>query len=110
MITQAGEQTIVFNPTVLSESATQMDTLRRRFQDCIERIDFLAVHVMTWSGESAEVYREKMAVLHQRSQTCVQKWQIMIRSLEAAANIQRITENTAIQQAESLPTNGVFLC
>ncbi len=100
---------IKFDPEKILEASLTLDRLHKRFTECTTNIKKKADSLRgVWQSDSAALYAEKISDLDAISIDISKRFVSYTQELASASGIYKKGETDAKQEAQELPTQGVF--
>jgi len=105
-----GQSVIKFDPEKILEVSQNLENLNRRFGECTSAIKSRADSLKgVWQSDTATLYDERMKELDTKSNEMASDLKALSQDLASASGIYKKGEADAKAEAETLPTDGVFL-
>jgi len=99
-----------FAPERIASAASSIANEGKRLRTCKQEIrKQLNAMGRTWKGNGSELYSECVSSLEDRTDRFLEQLQILEQELWNVAGVYKAGEALARQEAESLPTDGIFL-
>jgi len=100
---------IKFDPVIILETSDILDGQYKLFtQSTAEIKSTVDSTKSSWQSDSATLYSEKIAKVDTKAAELGEQLLILSQDLASASGIYQAGEANAVQEAEGLPTEGIF--